>query len=148
MILFDPGSSDLTPHLSQLPTKIVTRQWTYPLSLHCRNAISFMRLVTRPCLQISQMVGWSSAAIALSPSASPKPGHCDRVFAIDPQRLDRNRSVVIELGQSQTAPTPGQEAPCPAPSERQAGAAWHGPDGEILTAKATNFAADQNPGRP
>jgi hypothetical protein len=57
-------------------------------------------------------------------------------------------SVVIELGQSQTAPTPGQEAPCRAPSERQAGAASHGPDGEILTAKATNFAADQNPGRP
>src|SRR6516225_8516762 len=73
MILSDPGSSDLTPHLSQLPTKIVTRQWTYPLSLHCRNAISFMRLVTRPCSQIAQMVGWSSAAIALSPSASPRP---------------------------------------------------------------------------
>jgi hypothetical protein len=25
------------------------------------------------------------------PSASPKPGHCDKVFAVHPQRLDRNR---------------------------------------------------------
>jgi hypothetical protein len=38
------------------------------------------------------------------PSASPKPGHCDKVFAIHPQRLIAIVSVVIELDQRQTAP--------------------------------------------
>ena len=91
MILFDPGSSDLTPQLSQLPTKIVTRQWTYPLSLHCRNAISSMRLVTRPCLQISQMVGSSSAAISPSPSASPAAAPAARC------RKFRRGSLILNL---------------------------------------------------
>jgi hypothetical protein len=50
--------------LSQVPIKIMTRHWTYPLSLHCRNATTSMRLVTRPFLQNSQMTGLSSAAIA------------------------------------------------------------------------------------
>src|SRR5262249_45350382 len=77
-ILSDPGSSDLARQLSQVPTKMVTRQWMYPLSLHCRNAISSVRLVTRPRLQISQMVASAPAAIARSPSASPKPGQSAR----------------------------------------------------------------------
>src|SRR5215813_7620662 len=72
-ILSDPGSSDLARQLSQVPTKMVTRQWMYPLSLHCRNAISSVRLVTRPRLQISQMVALSPAAIARSPRRRPSP---------------------------------------------------------------------------
>src|SRR5215469_14779554 len=71
-ILSDPGSRDLTRQLSQVPTKIVTRHWMYPLSLHCRNAISSMRLVTCPRLQISQVAD-SPAAIVPSPSPSPGP---------------------------------------------------------------------------
>src|ERR1700738_4461900 len=58
------GSSDFALQLSQVPIKIMTRHWTYPLSLHCRNATTYMRLVTRPFLQNSQMTGLSSAAIA------------------------------------------------------------------------------------
>src|SRR5262249_62299466 len=72
-ILSDPGSSDLARQLSQVPTKMVTRQWMYPLSLHCRNAISSVRLVTRSRLQISQMVASSPAAIARSPRRRPSP---------------------------------------------------------------------------
>src|SRR5215813_2093630 len=63
-IFSDPGPSAFTSQLSQVPIRIVTRQWMYPLSLHCRNAISSMRFVTRPFLQISQTTGSSSAAIA------------------------------------------------------------------------------------
>src|SRR5262249_38786036 len=66
-ILSDPGSRDFPRQLSQVPTKSVTRHRMYPLSLHCRNAISSMRLVTRPRLQISQMVGASPVAMAPSP---------------------------------------------------------------------------------
>src|SRR5215471_5530681 len=99
MSLFDPGSSDLNPQLSQVPTKIVTRQWTYPLSLHCRNATSSMCLVTRPCLQISQMVGSSSAAIALSPRRRPSPVTVTRSSRSIRKDLIAIGSVVIELGQ-------------------------------------------------
>ena len=44
------GNSDsffgMDPQWAHVPIKTVTRQWTYSLSLHCRNATSSKRLVT------------------------------------------------------------------------------------------------------
>jgi hypothetical protein len=66
--------------LLQVPIKIVARQWMYPLSLHCRNAISSMRFVTRPCLQISQMTGSSSTAISDPLAVAPNPSQACTTF--------------------------------------------------------------------
>jgi hypothetical protein len=60
--------------------KIVARQWMYPLSLHCRNASSSMRFVTRPCLQISQMTGSSSTAISDPLAVAPNPSQACTTF--------------------------------------------------------------------
>ena len=77
---FQPLGRYLQRQLLQVPIKIVARQWMYPLSLHCRNAISSMRFVTRPCLQISQMTGSSSTAISDPLAVVPNPSQACTTF--------------------------------------------------------------------
>jgi hypothetical protein len=62
-----------------VPTRMVTRQCTRPLSLIWPNAIRSMRLAIRPLLQIGHMTGPSLAVIA-TPRHRPKARESARNF--------------------------------------------------------------------